>query len=86
MANEHNEAAFAAAIAEVCRRHGLGISGGIVFEMQHEDHENSYIVDEQAELMWGPQVQESAKTSQSLVQQESQRPSRRQCSRVDRSA
>ena len=50
--NVENEAAFAAAIAAVCRKHGLGIAGGIVFQMEHEEYAYSYIVDSNSELIF----------------------------------
>jgi hypothetical protein len=44
---------FARDLSELCRRHGLGLSGAEVFEMERDDYRLSSEIDEYGRLSFG---------------------------------
>ena len=46
-------AGFTRELSELCRKHGLGLGGATVYEMQPEDYKFNYQVDDESKLVLG---------------------------------
>jgi hypothetical protein len=44
---------FALELSDLCRKYGLGIGDATLFEMQPDDFQHSYHVDEDSKLLFG---------------------------------
>lgn len=69
---------FARDLSDLCRRHGLGLTGATVFVMERVDWSLEYVIGEESELTFG--LSESSKSVRNLVPQASLAPSRHRCS------
>jgi hypothetical protein len=44
---------FAAELSDLCRKYGIGVGDGTLFEMQPDDYRHNYYADENSRLMLG---------------------------------